>query len=67
LTAQIADSLSILLDTESVAVSLQAEHHCIKSRGVESENSFTITNVLRGQFGNADFRSQFFDAIGRIK
>src|SRR5262249_24101403 len=34
LTAQIADSLAILLETEDVAVSLKAEHYCIKARGI---------------------------------
>lgn len=67
LTAQIADSLSTLLNTESVAVSLQAEHHCIKARGVECENSHTITNILRGQFAHADCKHQFFEAINRVK
>lgn len=65
LTAQIADSLGILLDTENIAVSLQAEHHCIKARGVENENSYAVTNVLKGQFAKPDFRTQFFDAIRR--
>jgi GTP cyclohydrolase I len=67
LTAQIADSLSTLLNTESVAVSLQAEHQCIKARGIECENSQTITNVLKGQFANHDLKTQFFEAINRVK
>lgn len=65
LTAQIADSLSILLNTENVAVSVQAEHHCIKARGVECENSSALTNVLKGLFVNGDFKQQFFEAINR--
>lgn len=67
LTAQIVDSLSIILDTENVAASLQAEHHCIKARGIENETSSAITNVLRGQFSNGDFRNQFFEAISRVR
>lgn len=66
LTAQIADSLSLLLETDDVAVSLSAQHYCIIARGVEDENSHTITNVLRGEFEkNENLRSEFFEALNR--
>jgi len=66
LTAQIADALSILMGAESVAVSLSAEHHCMIARGVESDNSYAITNVLRGEFDTEEaLRNEFFDAIKR--
>lgn len=66
LTAQIADSLSILLDTDHVAVSLTAQHFCIIARGIEDTASHTITNVLRGAFDIDETRRQeFFEAINR--
>lgn len=66
LTAQIADSLSLLLGTDNVAVSLCAQHHCIIARGIENENSHAITNVLRGDFDtNEAMRKEFFDALNR--
>lgn len=66
LTAQIADSLSLLLDTENIAVSIVAKHFCMIARGVEDEASHTVTNVLRGEFDNNDqIRREFFDGIGR--
>lgn len=66
LTAQIADALSLILETESVAVSLVASHYCIIARDVEDENSRVVTNVLRGDFRNDPLRqSEFFDAIKR--
>jgi GTP cyclohydrolase I len=66
LTAQIADSLSLLLETEDVAVSLSAEHYCILARGVEDDDSHAITNVLRGQFDtNFIIRNEFFESINR--
>ena len=66
LTAQIADSLSVLLETESVAVSLTAQHFCIIARGIEDSESHATTNVLRGQFqSNEARRSEFFEAINR--
>ncbi|HEV8052173.1 MAG TPA: GTP cyclohydrolase I FolE [Parachlamydiaceae bacterium] len=64
LTAQIADSLSILTGSAHVAVSLRAEHQCMIARGIESEHSYVITNSLRGEFDtNADLRKEFFDSM----
>jgi GTP cyclohydrolase IA len=66
LTAQIADSLSTLLDTAHVAVSLTAQHYCIIARGIEDTESHTITNVLRGDFDTDETRRhEFFEAINR--
>jgi len=66
LTAQIADSLAILLETEDVAVSITARHHCVMARGIEDEKSHTITNVLRGKFHtDEDIKRGFFEAINR--
>ncbi|WP_237753494.1 GTP cyclohydrolase I FolE [Candidatus Protochlamydia amoebophila] len=66
LTAQIADSLALLLNTEHVAVSLTAIHSCVQARGIQDECSHTITNVLRGQFGaDGNLRREFFEGINR--
>lgn len=66
LTAQIADSLSVLLETEDIAVSLVAEHFCVIARGIEQENSHATTNVLRGKFQpDTHWRREFFEAVNR--
>jgi GTP cyclohydrolase I len=52
LTKQIADTLCHVLNTEDVAVYIQAKHYCVISRGVEDINSETITTDLRGAFKN---------------
>jgi GTP cyclohydrolase IA len=66
LTAQIADSLAILLDINNVAVSLTARHHCVMARGIQDESSHTITKVLRGLFeSDKDLRREFFEGINR--
>ncbi len=54
LTAEIADSLSSLLDTESIAVSLTATHFCVLARKGEDQASTVETTLLRGQFRNQD-------------
>lgn len=66
LNAQIADSLAILLETDSVAVSIHAQHFCVIARGIENSNSHTITNVLRGSFDtNTELRREFFESVNR--
>lgn len=66
LTAQIADTLATLLETEHVAVSITAQHFCVMARGIEDDDSHTTTNVLRGEFESSDsIRNQFFESINR--
>lgn len=50
LTKQIADALSVLLETEHVAVCIEAKHYCLVSRGIEDVASVTVTSDLRGDF-----------------
>lgn len=50
LTSQIAAALAFILDTEDVAVVINAQHYCVKSRGVEDTGSTTITSHLGGKF-----------------
>lgn len=66
LAAQIADSLSLLLETENIAISIIAEHYCVISRGIENEHSNTVTNIFRGNFQIHDaLRREFFESIKR--
>lgn len=66
LAAQIADSLTLLLETENVAISIIAEHYCVISRGIENEHSNTVTNILRGNFQtNESLIREFFESIKR--
>lgn len=52
LTKQIADCLVYVLETEDVAVHINAKHYCVISRGIEDASSSTITSDLRGDFRN---------------
>ncbi len=64
LTAQIADSLSMILDTEHIAVSITASHDCMVARGVEDQAGCATTQVLRGDFGADEaLRTQYFEAL----
>jgi len=50
LTDQIADALVEVLDPRGVGVVVEAAHFCMMMRGVEKQNSRTITSALRGNF-----------------
>ena len=50
LTEQIFHTLQYILDTEDVAVMIDAQHYCVKSRGVEDTGSSTVTSRLGGGF-----------------
>ena len=50
LTEQIASALMDTLQPEGVAVVIEAAHLCMMMRGVEKQNSKTITSAMRGVF-----------------
>jgi GTP cyclohydrolase I len=62
LTRQILVALQTLLGTEDVAVSIEATHYCVKSRGVMDTNSKTSTTALGGCFReNIHTRAEFLN------
>jgi GTP cyclohydrolase IA len=50
LTEQVADALEQVLQPRAVGVVVEAVHLCMMMRGVEKQNSKTITSALRGEF-----------------
>ncbi|AHG90241.1 GTP cyclohydrolase 1 [Gemmatirosa kalamazoonensis] len=50
LTEEIADALEDVLRPAGVGVVIEAVHLCMMMRGVEKQNSQTITSALRGAF-----------------
>lgn len=50
LTEQIFHTLCFILDTEDVAVMIDAKHYCVAARGVEDTGSSTVTSRLGGGF-----------------
>ena len=60
LTDQIADALMEVLDPLGVGVVVEAYHLCMMMRGVEKQNSKTVTSALRGSFrDDAKSRDEF--------
>ncbi|MBB1381054.1 GTP cyclohydrolase I FolE [Shewanella sp. SR41-2] len=60
LTQQILVALQTLLATDDVAVSINATHYCVKSRGIMDTSSSTQTTALGGCFkANPASRAEF--------
>lgn len=66
LTSQIFHTLEFLLETEHIAVMLDARHTCVSSRGVEDTSSITSTCKLGGAFKDcAHTRSEFMSLANK--
>ena len=60
LTEQIAQAIQDVLQPEGVGVVIECEHLCMMMRGVEKQNSKTITSSLKGSFkSDAATRDEF--------
>ena len=60
LTEQVADAIQDVLKPLGVGVVIEAYHLCMMMRGVEKQNSKTITSALRGTFrDDAKTRDEF--------
>lgn len=67
LTNQIAGALEEVLKPKGVAVVLEGSHLCMMMRGVQKQNSQTVTSAMRGIFkDDARTRAEFFDLIKRF-
>lgn len=63
LTMQIAADLKEMLQTEDVAVLIDADHLCVSSRGIQDVNSSTVTSSYNGRFINSETRNEFFNYV----
>ena len=72
LTDQVADAVMEVLEPAGVGVVIEASHLCMMMRGVEKQNSTTVTSALRGIFkDDARTREEFLrlvhgPRIGRV-
>lgn len=64
LTQQVLCALQALLETDNVAVSIDAVHYCVKARGVQDESSHTRTTALGGNFkSKPETRQEFLQGL----
>jgi len=66
LTEQVFHALCYILETDNVAVMIDAQHYCVKSRGVEDTGSSTVTCKLGGGFKTDPAARAEFLSIARM-
>jgi GTP cyclohydrolase I len=67
LTIQIAEELKRVMETDDVAVLIDAVHLCVSSRGVQDFNSATVTSSYSGAFNNEATRNEFLKYVNLDK
>lgn len=64
LTEQVAEAIENVLRPRGVGVMIEAVHLCMMMRGVEKQNSRTITSAVRGQFRECPMtREEFLNLV----
>ena len=63
LTNQIGNELMEILETEDVAVIVDAKHMCVSSRGIKDNSSATTTSFYSGKFRDDNTKSEFHKYI----
>lgn len=64
LTVEVCNEVLAILGAKGVIVKCNAQHLCMKMRGVEKQDSSTTTFHCAGLFAdNADLRSDFFESL----
>lgn len=65
MTNQIADAMMEHLNPKGVGVFINARHMCVESRGVQNQDSATVTQALRGVFKTEHATRDEFLALAR--
>lgn len=63
LTMQIARELQTILDTDDVAILIDAKHFCVSSRGIKDSSSATVTSFYGGKFVEEKTKEEFLKYI----
>jgi GTP cyclohydrolase I len=64
LTEQVYHALQYILETDDIGVVINAQHYCVKSRGVEDTGSSTVTSRLGGVFrSDPSVRTEFMNIV----
>jgi GTP cyclohydrolase I len=63
LTRQIAEAIQEAIHPQGVGVVIEARHLCMMMRGVEKQNSSTVTSAMLGVFQKQNTRTEFLSLI----
>ena len=63
LTNQVAEGLKEVLQTNDVAIVIDAVHLCVTSRGVNDTNSSAVTTYYSGKFNGETKKTEFLSLI----
>ncbi|HUY80099.1 MAG TPA: GTP cyclohydrolase I FolE [Acidobacteriaceae bacterium] len=63
LTRQIADAIDEAIHPQGVGVVIEARHLCMMMRGVEKQNSSTVTSAMVGVFQKQNTRAEFLTLV----
>ncbi|MDR3752867.1 MAG: GTP cyclohydrolase I FolE [Terracidiphilus sp.] len=63
LTRQIADSIEEAIAPQGVGVVIEARHLCMMMRGIEKQNSSTVTSAMLGCFRQKETRAEFLSLV----
>jgi GTP cyclohydrolase I len=63
LTMQVGKALQTVLQTQDVAIMMDAKHLCVSSRGVKDDSSNTITTYFGGKFQEEKTKNEFLKYI----
>jgi GTP cyclohydrolase I len=63
LTRQIADAIQEAIAPQGVGVVIEARHLCMMMRGIEKQNSSTVTSAMVGCFRERETRSEFLSLV----
>jgi len=63
MTRQIADAIQEAIEPRGVGVVVEAHHLCMMMRGVEKQNSSTVTSAMVGCFQQKETRAEFLSLV----
>ncbi len=63
MTRQIADAIQDAIAPQGVGVVIEARHLCMMMRGIEKQNSSTVTSAMVGCFQKKETRAEFLSLV----
>ncbi len=63
MTRQIAEAIQDAIEPQGVGVVVEARHLCMMMRGVEKQNSSTVTSAMLGVFQKQNTRNEFLSLV----